>query len=259
MLVTPCYNGQGLGNFLANYVTVRCLALDKGYKFGVQYPERFKGASFMNLDMGEPVMGGETPVEGEMPSILPDTIQYWYKEITSGYDPILPQIEDNTLVHGNLQGVNYFKHRKDEVREWLKVEPIATGETCIINFRGGEYKYVPSFFLPKSYWDSAIAEMLKTNPAMVFEVHTDDPDEARKFFPDYPIISDIGINWRSIRYAKYLILSNSSFAILPAYLGDAERIIAPWGFGRYNTGEWLLEQNYIEGWDWLKPDGTIWK
>ena len=30
MIATPLYKGQGLGNQLANYVTVRTLALDKG-------------------------------------------------------------------------------------------------------------------------------------------------------------------------------------------------------------------------------------
>lgn len=259
MLSTPFYKGQGLGNMLANYVTVRCLALDKGLKFGVQYPENFKGKHFMNLDMGEPVIGGYSSVEGQEPEVLPDGIEHWYKETTSDYDPRLSTIQDNTLVHGGLQGTSYFHHRQNEVREWLKVEPMGMRENlCVINFRGGEYKYVPEFFLPQSYWDNAIAEMLKTRPDMIFEVHTDDPEEAKKFFPNYPIISDIEINWTAIRYARYLILSNSSFAILPAYLNQhAKRVIAPWGMGRFNTGEWLLKQNFVRGWDWLDRQGVI--
>ena len=94
------YSGSGLGNQLANYVTVRTLALDKGYDFGVQYPERFKGAPFMNLDTGLPVIGGESSVEGQMPDILPDMILHWYKEETSDYDPFLPQIEDKRELAG---------------------------------------------------------------------------------------------------------------------------------------------------------------
>jgi hypothetical protein len=257
MLATPCYNGQGLGNFLANYVAVRCLALDKGLKFGVIYPEQFTGKSFMKLDMGEPV-GDMVGVEGQKPSVFPLGFDKWYKEETNGYDLEFYLQEDNTVIHGLLQGVDYFKHRKDEVREWLKVEErVMDKNVCVINFRGGEYKWVKDFFLPQSYWDMAIAEMKKTNPNMVFEVHTDDRETAEKFFPHYPIYQDIAYNWRSIRYAHYLILSNSSFAILPAYLGKAKRVIAPWGMGRYNTGEWLLEQNYVPEWHWLKPTGEI--
>jgi hypothetical protein len=259
MLVTAMYNGSGLGNQLANYVSVRCLASDKKLKFGVQYPERFKGLGFMTLNFGELVTGGITEIEGQKPSVLPDGIEYWYKEETSGYDPKFKEIKDNTLVHGWLQGVDYFKHKKNAIRRWLKVDFLdMPDDVCVINFRGGEYKYVPDFFLPKSYFDMAIAKMLEINPNMQFVVHTDDKEEARKFFPDYSIVQDIGVNWRAIRYAKYLILSNSSFAILPAWLNESvHKVIAPWGFGRYNKEYWLLDQNYVEGWDWLHKDGTI--
>lgn len=259
MLVTPLYNGQGVGNQLANYVTIRCLALDKGYAFGVQYPERFKCKDFMKVYMGEPVVGGFYSTEGQKPEVLPLGMRRWYKETSSDYDPEIKNLPDHTVIHGNLQGVEYFAHRLNEVRDWLAVEPLQMGvNTCVINFRGGEYKYVPDFFLPQSYWDNAIAEMLKTNPNMKFEVHTDDVEEARKFFPNYPITHDVGINWRSIRYATYLILSNSSFAILPALLNtDVRRIIAPRYFARHNKGYWFLEQNYIKGWDWLDKDNKI--
>lgn len=260
MLATPFYNGQGLGNQLANYVTVRCLALDKGFNFGVQFPWNFKGKDLLNLDMGLPVLNGITPIEGAIPTTLPDGITSYYREemVADGdYDPKIALIEDNTLIHGNLQGIKYFKHRKDEIREWLRVEPLDMPENlCVINFRGGEYKYVKDFFLPKSYWDTAIFLMNLRRPDMQFEVHTDDPEEARKFFPNYPIVHDISLNWRAVRYAKHLILSNSSFAILPAWLNENTRVIAPWGFGRFNTGEWLLKQNYVPGWTWIDKYGV---
>lgn len=256
MLATPCYKGQGLGNQLANIVTIKCLALDKGFDFGVQFPENFKGKDFMNLDMGLPVLNGITTVEGDTPERLPDGFTSYYKEEMIGqgdYDPNIALIGDNTLIHGNLQGIEYFKHRKDEVREWLKVEPAYIPESvCIINFRGGEYKYVKDFFLPKSYWDKGIEMMRQISPDMVFVVHTDDPEEARKFFPEFNIVSDIAINWRALRYCHYALLSNSSFAILPVYLNEnVKKVIAPKGMGRHNTGEWLLSQNYIPEWDWI--------
>jgi hypothetical protein len=251
MLATPMYNGQGLGNQLHNYVTVRCLALDKGYDFGVMYPERFKGYSFMDLDMGVKVEPADIPVEGGEPRSLPEPLQAYYREpmIDNGkYDPQIFELKDNTLVHGNLQGEDYFKHRREEIKEWLKVEPLEMpDDVVVINFRGGEYQWVPDFFLPKSYWDEAISRF----PGKRFEVHTDDPDTARRFFPDLPIIKDIGLNWRSVRYAKNLILSNSSFGWLPAWLGDAETIIAPKFWGRHNKGYWFLEQNYTDKFTYL--------
>lgn len=261
MLVTQFFNGQGIGNQLSNFVTVKTLALDKGFEFGVQNPERFKGSSFMKLNFGKKVVGGLTSIEGQVPDELPEGITSYYKETSSGYDPYLQNIADNTSIHGNLQGIKYFQHRKKEIRDWLKVEPLEMEKNrCVINFRGGEYKWVPDFFLPKAYWNRAIEIMKEVNPNMTFEVHTDDGAEACKFFPDFPIYQDIGLNWRSIRYARYLILSNSSFAILPAFLNEnVKKVIAPWGFGRHNKGYWLLEQNYVEGWDWLDRDGKICK
>lgn len=260
MIITELFNGQGLGNQLANYVATRSLALDKGFDFGIQSPHKFKGSGFMKLDFGKEVVGGVTPVEGQEPTELPDGIHTYYKETTSGYDPEFFNIKDGTSIHGNLQGVDYFKHNKDKVREWLKVADFypLPENLCVINFRGGEYKYVKEFFLPQSYWDQAIIEMKKVNPYMKFEVHTDDVAEAKKFFPNFPCVHDIGLNWRSIRYAHYLIISNSSFAILPAFLNEnVKRIIAPWGFGRFNEGYWLLDQNYVEGWDYLDREGNL--
>lgn len=260
MVATPFYRGQGLGNQLANYVAVRCIALDKRYGFGVQFPENFKGRSFMNIHMGSPVTGGVTSVEGDTPDVLPDGFTSYYRESTemdgslnvSGYDLNITDIEDNTLIHGLFQGVNYFSDRVAQVREWLQVDPIEMqDDLCVINVRGGEYKYVPSFILPKSYWENGIRHMKNINSNMRFQVHTDDVDYARKLFPKYEIISDIGINWRSIRYAKHLLLSNSSFAILPAYLGNADSIVAPEYFAGHNVGKWSLKQNYIPEWTYI--------
>lgn len=260
MIATPFYKGQGLGNQLANYCAVRCLALDRGYDFGVQFPSNFKGKSFLDLDMGFPVTGGRTSVEGEPPEELPDGFTRYYREATqldgtlniSGYDSEFLLLEDNTLIHGLLQGVEYIQHRKDEVRDWLTVEPLYLPDNlCIINVRGGEYKYVPDFILPKSYWEAGVSHMKQVRPDMEFEVHTDDPDYARSLFPGYPIVSDIALNWRSIRWANHLLLSNSSFAILPAYLGSAETIVAPQYFAGHNVGKWSLAQNYVPGWTYI--------
>ena len=268
MLVTPIFTGQGLGNQLACIITTKVLALDRGFDFKVVYPERFKGHFFKHLELPE-IKGFEFPVEGQPPTLMPLGFTYYREKSVrnaqnddiSPYDESLQQIGDNTCLHGLLQGEDYFKHRLNEIREWLEVEPLEmSDDTCVINFRGGEYVGVQSFFLPQSYWDNAIAEMLKVNPNMRFEVHTDDVHTARQFFPHYYIIHDVEINWRSIRYAKYLILSNSSFAILPTILNeDKKRVIAPKYFCRFNTsdGFWSIDQNYIEGLEYLDRNGII--
>ena len=266
MLVTPIFKGMGLGNMLACIITTKVLARDRGYDFKVVTPENFKGHFFKHLELPE-IKGFYFDVEGQDPTLMPIGFEYYREKTvrnTSGddispYDESLQQIGNNTCVHGLLQGEDYFKHRKDEIREWLEVEPKEMqSDLCVINFRGGEYVGVTDFFLPKSYWDNAISEMKKTNPDMIFEVHTDDRGTASMFFPNFPIVSDIELNWRSIRYAKYLILSNSSFAFFPAWLNeDVKRIIAPKYWGRFNKGFWSIDQNYTQGWEYLDKDGII--
>jgi hypothetical protein len=97
-------------------------------------------------------------------------------------------------------------------------------------------------------------EMLKINPNMKFEVHTDDEKLAKEFFQDFKIVHDIGINWRSMRYAKYAIIANSSFYILPRLLAHQgfknewfdPITIAPRYWARHNTKIWSTPQNYYK-------------
>jgi len=213
--------GSGLGNMLHRYVGTRVLALDSGRDFGMVAPELFKGKDFMNLDMGK--TGIEYHIETPAGKVIPHTTEM--------------------VVDGEMQGSQYFIHRLGEVREWLKVEPLDLPyDLCIIGFRGGEYVGVKDLFLPQSYWDEAISRMREINPQMKFEVHTDDVETAMQFFP-FECIHDIGLNWRSVRYANYLIIANSSFFIFPALLGNAQIIIAPLHWAGHNKGVWQLEDN----------------
>lgn len=233
--------GSGMGNQLFRYIATRVLATDLGVPFGMDNHDNFKGKDFMNLDMGK------------HPQWLSNS---WNEERIENdqhvdirpYDENIKLVKDNTRIDGEFQDKRYWKHRETEIREWLKVEPMDMPDNlCVINFRGGEYVGVPDLFLPQSYWDLAINAMKQVKHHMRFEVHTDDVETARKFFPDFKIIHDMGLNWRSIRYAKYLILSNSSFAILPALLNENVKIIyAPKFWAGYNVGYWKLPQNQYD-------------
>jgi len=259
MITAPLWFGSGLGNQLFRYVMCRVLALDKGYDFGIEYPERFKGASFMGLDMGKPVLNGVAH-EGGDPLLLPDGIEHFYREkkiIDNGiesydYDWELLKVKDKTKIDGEFQGPKYWEHRKGEIDQWLRVQHIKLpNDLCVINFRGGEFQHIKSLFLTKEYWDLGIEKMKSINPAMKFEVHTDDFLLAMRFFPGLKVIHDIGINWRSVRYAKYLLLSNSSFAIFPAWLNKRATVIAPKYWGRRNKGFWHCVYNQYPNWIYL--------
>jgi len=238
MICGHIHSGSGVGNQLFRYITTRVVALDKGLDFGFYGVENSKVGSFLNLDYGKQPEG--------------ITKQFQEKKVVEngvdirGYDPEINFVEDNTSIDGEFQDEKYWGHRLGEIGEWLKTEYVdIPSDVCIINFRGGEYVGVKDLFLPMEYWYTAIEIMQKEKLDMKFEVHTDDVETARKFFPTMKIIHDVSLNWRSIRYAEYLILSNSSFGILPALLNPfAEKIIAPRYWARRNTGVWALPQNY---------------
>ena len=251
MIVGIFHQGSGLGNQLHRYVATRVLALDKGYEWGMLNPELFKGESFMKIDKGiQPITYGQRFQEKKVVENGVDI---------RGYDPEINFVEDWTIIDGEFQDERYFSHHLNEIREWLKVEPLEIpNNLCVIGFRGGEYTLFPDLFLTQDYWNEAIERMKKINPDMRFEVHTDDPLTARGFFPNFKIIenqqlghsqhSNMGLNWRAMRYAKYAIIANSSFCILPRLIKhyeDEETItLAPRYWARRNTKIWALQQNY---------------
>ena len=276
MIVTEFYKGQGLGNQLACYITTRVIAQDRGYDFGIMHPEKFKGADFFDLDYGKKVVGGTGP-EGGPAKKLPEGIKYYYNERKiihpeSGddiriYDKDLVNVPDNIKIDGLMQDEQYIIHRRNGIREWLKVKKeyecydYSSDNICIINFRGGEYVRHKDFFLNENYWKNAINDMLKINKDFKFIVITDDVYTAKKFFPDYDVFHfSIGKDYSIIKKACYLILSNSSFAWFPAWLSnDLKFCIAPKYWGRHNSsdGYWSLGYNITSGWMYQDRDGKL--
>ena len=269
MIVGQFHQGSGLGNQLARLVATRVRAADLGVDWGMMYnPDGsgkepgFKGKSFM--DIGNWDKGVRTEVkyfsinpaqnptasplpdepEGFMGNFIEKCIRDEFGNDIRSFDPEFNFIEDNTIIEGEFQDERYWEHREKEVNEWLKVEPLEMpNDLCVIGFRGGEFAVYPDLFLTKEYWQEGIRMMREINPNMRFEVHTDDPVLAQQCFPEYKVIHDIGLNWRSMRYAKYAIIANSSFFILPRWLNKG-LTIAPRFWGRRNVGVWSLPQNF---------------
>lgn len=236
------HQGSGLGNQLFRYIMTRTLAEDKGYEWMMQNEFLFKGKDFMNIEISSgPIIK------------IPEFNPWFEKKVVEndidvrGYDPEINFVEDGTVIDGEFQDERYWGHKLDDIDKWLRVEPIYIADnTCVIGFRGGEYAVFPDLFLNQQYWD-AVCNDIKARYLEItdFEVHTDDVVTAQKFFPNYPIIHDIGINWRSMRYAKYAIIANSSFFILPRLLSKGITF-APRYWARRNIKVWALPQNYYK-------------
>lgn len=255
MIAGYFHQGSGLGNQLFRYVATRTIAEDKGYEWGMLNPENFKGHFFKDFDFGK-----EVPQNGMFDAFNEERVNHPNGTDIRGYDEKIKFIHDNTIIDGEFQGQKYFEHRMDDIDKWIRVDPVSfPSNTCVISFRGGEYVGVPSLFLTKAYWDNAIENMRKIKPDLAFRVITDDMETAKRFFPTIPVTHEIGNDWRAIRYAPYLILSNSSFAIFPTLLNKNATIIAPKYWARHNTsdGYWALEQNKYKGWYYQDREGKL--
>lgn len=248
MIIGKIHPGSGLGDQLFSYIITRVIALDKGYDFGFIGKEFFKGKEFMNLDWGMEVNfhykykilepNGELFITWPLDNNI-------FKFDKPYYDPEVNFIEDGTIIDGTgAQDERYWGHRLDEIREWLKVEPLEIDRDCIINIRGGEYRTVPELILPNNYWGQAMTKL----DLITYQIHTDDIEYAQEIFgKTADIIQNIALNWRAVRYAKNLILSNSAFGILPALLNEnVKEVIAPRYWAGRNVGEWRRSQNYYK-------------
>lgn len=259
------HSGSGIGNQLFRYVTTRMLAEDKGYEWGMIGQKNFKGASFMSLEMGKELKPavhyfdatGTNPSMPNEPEVvmgnwLEKDIRDEFNNDIRSYDPEINFVEDNTIIDGSFEDPRYWEHRMEDIGKWLAVEPLEIpDDVCIIGFRGGEYALYPDLYLPHEYYLEGI-KMMREKGITKFEVHTDDTVEAKKFFAYLGIecIHDIGRNWRSVRYAKYAIIANSSFFVLPRLSQHHENTeaitIAPRYWGRHNTKVWAPQGNYYK-------------
>lgn len=226
MIAGIFHAGSGIGNQLFRFVGSRILADNRFEDHGMVAPELFKGHSFMTL----PIFNAQ--------------LEYKIQDGTGKV--IIEDLKDVTVVDAEFQSPIDFMERIDEVRWWLKVEPLSmSDDICVISHRGGEYTIYPDLYLTNEYWDRAIEMMKEINPNMKFQVQTDDTVSAQKQFPNFEVIHDVGYNWRAIRFAKYLIVGNSSFSILPSLVNeDVKKIIAPKFHAGHNKGYWQEPNNF---------------
>ena len=266
MIGAELIKGQGLGNQLFYYVTVRSLAEKRGVDFGFINPGQIgnvfhsqKGMYFMDIDMGKEIL----PEDKDRFTIVDEKEDRLYigtskHDMTtgcyiSGADENIINVKDNSIIGGNLQAEIYFEEYKDRIREWLHVKEEAesyeftSDDLCIINLRGGEYTGHPELYLDRRYFINAIKNMKKINPNMRFMVVTEDEEAAKKVLPEYECHHfDMGKDYVTIKNARYLILSNSSFSIMPVLSStELKYAIAPKYWARHNVsdGFWASEQN----------------
>jgi hypothetical protein len=278
MISTEILYGQGLGNQLSCYVTTRAIAADRGVDFGIYDPhgcwgdKRYndKGLYFMDLDMGKQIDVNKIELfynEKEY-RYFTDTC---YHDANFGCDVSLTDeklknIPDNSHILGIMQGPDYFYHRIEEIKQWLKIKPeydnyeFSSDDICVINVRA---RFDSEIYLPREYWINAINYMLDINPNMSFLVITEDPISTKQLLPELADnIYDFGIgeDYAIIKNAKYLIVSNSSFSIFPSLTSDTlKKIIAPKYMLRHNVsdGYWCQGYNIYPTYTYMDKEGKL--
>lgn len=280
MIGTEFIKGQGLGNQLFCYVTARAIAEENGYEFGTAGQEVFavnihsdRGMYFMDVDLGHAISQEEKKnfkiyydddtrlYLGNSPH---DMIHGCY---ISGRDEGIHAIQDDTLLYGNMQDESYFINHIEQVKQWLHVKEeydsyeYSKENLCIINMRGGEYTGSPELFIDQKYWLHGIREMKKLRPDMEFMIVTDDVEAAGKMLPGIEAHHfDMGKDYVTLKNAHYLLLSNSSFACLPAHTSETLKFaIAPKYWARHNVsdGYWASEQNIYSLFHYMDRAGRL--
>lgn len=266
MIAGIFHDGSGLGDQLFRYITVRTLAEEKGFGFGLLGEQNFKGSEFLKLSMG---------IAGRVPAVKNlITATKWEEKIVRdengvdvrSFDPEIMFVEDNTIIDGSFEDSKYWGHNLENINKWLEVEPLnVPDDLCIIGFRGGEYYADKDLGLPLEYFNNSIAKMREINPDIRFQVHTEDPILAKRFFSEFEIIDNTMIshskhtamefNWRSARFAKYAIIPNSAFFILPRLLKHNQEAssvtIAPRWWARHNTRVWARPATFYKPFQYI--------
>ncbi|MBQ2406765.1 MAG: glycosyl transferase [Lachnospiraceae bacterium] len=278
IIATELLKGQGLGNQLFCYVTTRALAYSKGYDFSILNREIFannihsnKGMYFMDIDCGIKMdkdsfknIYHEKEDRIYIGNSIHDIEHGCY---ISGVDKKLMSLNETTLIYGNLQDEAYFGKYKEQIKKWLKVKPeydcmdYSRDNLCIINIRGGEYSSNPELFLRRKYWLDAMKKMKEIRSDMEFMVVTDDISAAKRILPEVAAYHfDLAGDYTAIKNARYLILSNSTFAFFPAFTSETvQYIIAPKYWARHNVsdGYWASEQNIYSDFNYMDKAGRI--
>lgn len=281
MIITEMYKGQGFGNQMFCYVTARSIAADKNVQFGLKSPENLggwgadiNGVDFLDLYLGEVIDESKIVnkyTEKELRLKINNHQLDRHDEIIGcdirTIDKKLLEIPDNCKIDGIMQSEDYFYHRKNEIKQWLKVKKefdcydFCSDDICVLHIRnyGGDF----ALELTRNYWVLAIYNMLKINPNMIFIAITNDIEYVKNMIPE---LSDnifnfsMGKDYSIIKNAKYLILGNSSFPFFAAWTSDMNKMtIAPKYWARHNVsnGYWSCSYNLYRDWFYMDRDGIL--
>ena len=261
--------GQGLGNQLCLLLTGLSLAIKNNKKLIIENYRFFLGKDFIKLK-NIIIFEKSHNFKGLKYHEYFEPLFYdsELKTHISLFDENLFKLNfnENIYLNGLFQSEKYIQVKKEYILHnhisILESSFKINEKTCVINIRGGEYKRHQNLILPLKYWKKAIEILKKKIPSLNFIIVTDDFNYSKKLFPNLTIIhQSISDCFLVIRQAKYLILSNSSFPLIPIFFSEKnnKNIIAPYLWSRFDNKKkiWCSPTNYNQNWTWIDHNGRI--
>jgi hypothetical protein len=165
-------------------------------------------------------------------------IRYQYIDSDSQcYNPEVYKVPNFTNISGFFQTERYFEGYEDLIKKWYKIEIDEDTQKVLDNYPVNEYCYIhirgsinknSYIMLPKSYYENGIKEVKKINPDLKFVIITDDYEISKQYFPELDVLSSNAfVDFKSLYYSKYAIISNSTFSWWGAYLQPNRRLTLP--------------------------------
>jgi hypothetical protein len=264
MIKTNFLDGQGLGNQLWVYATVRSLAKKLGMPYSIEGKNSFKGYSFLEISLSDSIdKDFDRSYIFKEQQFFDQELQYF----ATDYDARVEKLQENTLIEGYFQSEKYLYEFNDSLSDWIPLSDAMKeysqqfSETCILNIRGGEYKRHKSLILPKSYWEDGMLNIQKKTSLDKFLIVTDDPSYAKALFPNIPILNgSVAECYAALYGANSLVVSNSSFSYFPIKTRkDSPFVIAPYQWSRFGNkhNRWAAPANLYKDWSWQDIYGNI--
>ena len=118
MIFIKFEKGQGLGNQLWNYVTLRSIAEYKSYDYSVLDFNNFKGIEFIDIEKSNKDSNKFECLDKKINYF--NEIIYYDKELCNfscDYDDSILEIADNTILNGLFQSEKYILANKKVVNK----------------------------------------------------------------------------------------------------------------------------------------------
>lgn len=276
MIATKFLEGQGLGNNLFCFCTIRAIAKKTNQEYAILNRKKFKGQDFLDLDYGSD--NEYFPHRYQEKQILNK-----YGKDISPIDEEMFNAKDGTILYGTMQSLRYFDGiSRDETNSWIRyndgfVPQQLPEDICILHVRGGDFRFAGNTLLPKKYYLDAMKFMKEISKDMIFLVVTDDPifawnllelpiigssatGENDKFQASHHIGKKINEDYKILNSAKNIILSNSSFGFWPTFTNTfSANVVAPayWAAHNYEEPFWSTNDMRVPEWNYLDNKGFL--